>query len=101
MNAGDGVKPKHKPIRTCVGCGTTSQKTSLIRIVRTRQGKVIADDTGRQPGRGTYLCPDSSCWDRAIDRGAIERSLRSTISAADLDALRGYLPNRVGAQHLK
>ncbi len=44
------------PIRTCVSCRSSSEKKQLIRMVRTADGDVRVDPTGKMPGRGAYLC---------------------------------------------
>jgi uncharacterized protein len=47
----------------------------MIRLVRMADGSVVRDDTGRQPGRGTYTCDDPACRDRATAAAAIQRAL--------------------------
>jgi predicted RNA-binding protein YlxR (DUF448 family) len=47
----------------------------LVRIVRTPDGRVVSDPSGRLPGRGAYICADGSCWRRALERGALSRAL--------------------------
>jgi len=47
----------------------------LVRIVRTPDGRVVSDPSGRLPGRGAYLCADGSCWRLALERGALSRAL--------------------------
>jgi predicted RNA-binding protein YlxR (DUF448 family) len=47
----------------------------MIRLVRIADGSVVRDDTGRQPGRGTYICDDPACRDRATAAAAIQRAL--------------------------
>lgn len=84
------LRPKHLPRRTCVGCGTVDVKRALIRVVRTPEGGVLADPTGKKAGRGAYLCPNPQCWDRAIKKGALERSLKTRLSPTDIDSLRSY-----------
>ena len=59
------------PLRTCAGCRGVKEKSGLIRIVRTPEGDVRADFTGRAAGRGTYLCPQISCLETALKKGGI------------------------------
>jgi predicted RNA-binding protein YlxR (DUF448 family) len=47
----------------------------MTRLVRTADGSVVRDDTGRQPGRGTYLCHDPACRDQTTAAAAIKRAL--------------------------
>jgi predicted RNA-binding protein YlxR (DUF448 family) len=51
-----GLRPKHVPRRTCVACRETDAKRQLIRLVRTPEGTVEVDPTGKRNGRGAYLC---------------------------------------------
>lgn len=81
---------KHIPIRTCVVCGTSRPKRELIRIVRTPEGKVELDLTGKKPGRGAYLCPQASCWDLKVAIPRLQRSLRAPIDDAVRAALAEY-----------
>lgn len=74
------------PRRTCVGCGTTGAKRGLIRIVRTPEGEVVADATGKRNGRGAYVC-DERCLDRAL-KGRLEKALNRTVSPEEAEALR-------------
>jgi len=74
-------------MRTCVACRTERQKRELVRIVRTPDGTVMLDPTGRAPGRGAYLCADSTCWPVALKKSSIERALSAPLPAE----LRGRL----------
>ncbi|MBS5449806.1 MAG: YlxR family protein [Coriobacteriia bacterium] len=65
--------------RTCVACGQTGSKTTLVRFVRHADGTVDVDPTGRQPGRGAYLCAEQTCFDVAHKRHALDRALRVRI----------------------
>jgi predicted RNA-binding protein YlxR (DUF448 family) len=54
-------------------------KRDLVRVVRTPDGRVVIDPTGRQPGRGAYLCDDPACRRAALQRGALGRALASPV----------------------
>jgi predicted RNA-binding protein YlxR (DUF448 family) len=73
-----------------VTCGTTDAKRGFVRIVRAPQGGVRPDLTGRAPGRGAYLCQSRDCWDLALKRKKLDRSLRVTLSAEDNTAVCEY-----------
>jgi predicted RNA-binding protein YlxR (DUF448 family) len=77
------VKGRHTPQRSCVACGQKHAKKTLVRIVRTPQGAVTVDLTGKSPGRGAYLCRAPACWDRGMKKGVLERSLKLTLSTQD------------------
>lgn len=80
-------------MRTCVGCRESRDKNALIRIVRTPEGSVELDLTGRKNGRGAYICPRSECLAKARKSRGLERSLQSTISAEVYDRLEEEMKN--------
>lgn len=82
------VKPI--PQRTCVGCRTVNAKRTLVRLVRTGDGRVQIDPTGKAAGRGAYLHNRRSCWVNALHTGALERALKVTVVEADRAALRAH-----------
>ena len=84
------MKTKHIPQRTCVGCRTGSAKREFVRVVRTPEGTVVVDPTGKRNGRGAYLCAQRSCWEEALKKDRLSRALRTNVSAQDAEALRGY-----------
>ena len=77
-----------QPMRKCVGCGERRTKKELIRIVRTPEGGIAADTTGRMNGRGAYICPRTACLDKAVRSRGLERSLDIRIPDEILDELR-------------
>lgn len=74
--------------RTCIGCGKPADKVGFVRFVRTPQGVVVADSTGRAPGRGAYTCADADCFERAWVRRRFAQALRVNITDADHERLR-------------
>jgi predicted RNA-binding protein YlxR (DUF448 family) len=92
---GNLPRSRHIPERTCVACGTKAPKRDLSRIVRTPAGKVVADPTGKAPGRGAYICSALACWDLGLRKGSVGRGLHVSLSAEDKDSLATY-----AAQHL-
>jgi predicted RNA-binding protein YlxR (DUF448 family) len=84
---------RHYPTRTCVACRTERQKREFVRIVRSPDGVVALDPTGKATGRGAYLCADGSCWSVALKKKAIERALSAPLPAELRERLeRGELP---------
>lgn len=81
------MKTKKVPMRRCIGCMQSKQKRDLIRIVGDKEGGVRLDTTGKAPGRGAYLCPDSGCFRIARKKQAISRSLGFKIPAEVLDEI--------------
>lgn len=82
---------KHIPQRTCVACRTTGSKRDFIRIVRTPEGTIEIDETGKKNGRGAYLCRKKVCWEKALEQGILQRALRTQISADVEEQLRAFL----------
>lgn len=78
------------PQRTCVGCRTTSAKRGLVRLVRTAEGRVQVDPRGKAAGRGAYVHERRSCWEQALNSGALERALKITLNTADRAALAAH-----------
>lgn len=68
-------RPDHVPTRTCAVCRTARPKRELTRIVRTPDGSVVRDETGRLAGRGTYICDQPGCRDPQRAAAAITRAL--------------------------
>ncbi len=81
------MKARHIPIRTCVACRTTGDKRGLIRIVRCPDDKVLVDRTGKQNGRGAYVCYSNQCIQQAQKQKRFERALRTPIPTAILEEL--------------
>lgn len=83
--------PKKAPMRMCVACRQMRPKKELIRIVRTPEGAVMLDRTGRANGRGAYLCDSLECLNRAVKTRALERALETRIDATILEGLKEAL----------
>lgn len=76
----------------CVGCRERFNKKELVRIVRTPEGEVKLDRTGKMSGRGAYICPaKNECIDRAIKSKVLERNLEIQISDEIYDKLKEEL----------
>ncbi|MBQ9827635.1 MAG: YlxR family protein [Lachnospiraceae bacterium] len=71
------MSEKKQVLRKCVSCGEMKDKRSLIRIIRTKEGSVFADPTGRQNGRGAYVCRDRSCIENAFKKKALRKALNA------------------------
>ena len=80
-------KVKKIPQRQCVGCRTMKDKKSLLRLVKTPEGDILLDATGKKSGRGAYVCPDSECLKNARKSRALERALETAIPDAVYEAL--------------
>lgn len=66
--------PKKIPMRQCIGCGEMKEKKSLVRIIRSPEGEISLDTTGRANGRGAYLCRCVACLQLAEKKKALNRA---------------------------
>ena len=78
---------KKIPERRCVGCAGHFPKNSLIRILRTPEGEIILDESGKKSGRGAYICKSAACLAMARKARRLERSLECSIPAEVYDRL--------------
>ena len=73
------MKTKKVPSRICVGCREAKEKRSMVRIVKTTQNEICLDETGKNNGRGAYICKSVECLQRALQTKGLERSLKSPV----------------------
>ena len=69
------MKPRKTPMRMCVGCREMKPKKELLRVVRSPEGTVSLDTTGKKSGRGAYCCLHIPCLRRALKQGQLDRQL--------------------------
>lgn len=79
---------KKVPLRMCVGCRQMRPKKELLRIVRTPEGEVKADRTGRASGRGAYICKNIECLEKAKKIRALERALERAVDSEVFERLK-------------
>ncbi len=90
-------KPQKKPpLRRCLGCNTQRPKRELVRVVRTPQGAVALDATGKLAGRGAYICPQPACLAKARRAKRLERALEADIPPEVYEALGAQLGAAAG-----
>ena len=70
---------KKIPLRQCIGCGEMKSKKEMIRVIKTAEGEILLDATGRNHGRGAYLCPSMECFKKAVKGRGLERSFKMAI----------------------
>ena len=90
------MKPRKIPMRMCVGCREMKEKRELIRVVRSPDGAVSLDPTGKKSGRGAYVCRDPDCLKRAIKQRQLERQLDAALSPETAEALRAEMEALTG-----
>lgn len=82
------MKTRKTPLRTCVACGTEADKRAFVRIVRTPDGEVLVDPTGKANGRGANVCPTTECFEQAVKRKRFAAALRVNLREEDVERLR-------------
>ena len=70
---------RREPQRTCVACREVKTKRELVRLVRTPDGTVEVDETGKMNGRGAYICKKAACWEQALEGNRLEHTFRSAV----------------------
>ena len=75
------MKVRKIPQRMCVGCKEMKEKKQLLRIVRTPEGEIVIDKTGKKSGRGAYVCYDKSCIEKAYKQKSLEKALEKNIDS--------------------
>lgn len=73
------MSTKKIPLRQCIGCGDMKNKKEMIRVLKTSEGQIVLDATGRKNGRGAYLCPSVECFKKAVKGRGLERSFKMAI----------------------
>lgn len=87
------MKMRKIPQRMCNGCMEMKPKKELIRIVKSPEGEVSIDLTGKKPGRGAYICKNAECLEKAFKTKKLSRSLETPISEEVFEALRNEIIN--------
>ncbi len=85
------MKQKKLPLRMCAGCGEHKPKKELVRVVKSPEGEISLDLTGRKPGRGAYICPARDCLQKARKAHRLERAFSCQIPDAVYDAMEKEL----------
>ena len=84
-------KVKKIPVRQCLGCNEHKPKREMLRVVRSPEGEISLDFTGKKSGRGAYICQDVKCLRRARKSKRIDRNLECEIPEAVYDAMEEEL----------
>ncbi|MBQ4218932.1 MAG: YlxR family protein [Butyrivibrio sp.] len=82
---------KKIPTRKCVGCGEMRDKKEMIRVIKTPEGEIRLDVTGRANGRGAYICNSAECLKKAVKNRGLEKSLKAQIPGDILEQMNKEL----------
>lgn len=87
------MKVKKIPLRMCTGCMEMKPKKELIRVVKSPEGEVSVDLTGKKSGRGAYICKDKECLEKAFKAKRLSRNLDISIDEVIYNRLREEIEN--------
>ncbi len=73
------MKPKKIPLRMCLGCNEMKPKAELLRVVKSPEGEVSLDSTGKKNGRGAYICHSADCLAKAVKTKRLEKAFSMAI----------------------
>ena len=74
---------RQTPKRMCVACKGLFEKSALLRVVRTPEGEIRLDRTGKMAGRGAYLCTDPACFRKCVKGKILNKAFRMNVSEAN------------------
>lgn len=87
------MKPKKIPLRMCLGCGEMKPKKELIRVVKSAEGEISLDLTGKKSGRGAYVCNSLACLKKARKARRFEKAFSCQISEEIFSGMEKELEN--------
>ena len=84
---------KKIPMRKCLGCNEMKPKKELVRVVRSPEGEISLDLTGKKPGRGAYVCHDTACLAKARKAKRLEKAFSCEIPDGVYERMEEELKN--------
>ena len=85
------MQPKKIPLRKCVGCNEMKPKKELLRVVRSPEGEISLDYTGKKSGRGAYVCPNAVCIQKAKKANRLAKAFECAVDAMVYEKLESEL----------
>ncbi len=85
------MQTKRTPLRKCIGCNEMKPKRELVRVVKSPEGEISLDLTGKKPGRGAYVCKNPDCLHSARKLKRLERAFSCAIPAEVYDRMEEEL----------
>ena len=85
---------KKKPARTCMACNEQKEKNELLRIVKSKEGIIEVDLTGKKSGRGAYICKNEDCLNKIIKSKRLEKVFEKEISTELYESIRGVVVDK-------
>jgi len=87
---------KSIPQRTCSVCRTQKDKNELLRIVKNKDNIIKVDQTGKQSGRGAYICYDMECLEKAQKSKRLEKVLEIKIEDEIYEQMKNVIEKKIG-----
>ena len=87
---------KNIPQRTCIVCRTQKNKNELLRIVKNKENIIKVDESGKEPGRGAYICYNMDCFERAKKSKKLERTLEIKINDDTYEQIKHAIESKMG-----
>lgn len=82
---------KKIPVRQCLGCNEHRPKNELVRVVKTPEGKIILDTTGKANGRGAYICKRAECFNKAVKSRRFENAFGTSVPEEIIEEIKKEL----------
>ena len=87
------MQTKHVPMRMCNGCGEMKSKKELVRVVKSKEGEISLDLTGKKAGRGAYICSNLECLQKARKARRLEKAFSERIPYEIYEEMEKQLKN--------
>ena len=78
---------KKVPQRQCIGWGEMKSKKDMTRVIRTSEGEMSIDSTGKKNGRGAYICNNVECLRKAVKNHGLDRAFKTSVPKEIYDEL--------------
>lgn len=85
---------KKKPLRTCMGCNKPKEKNELLRIVKSKDGEIFVDLTGKKSGRGAYICKDEECLKKVQKSKRLDKVFEIAVPEEIYENIRGVIVDK-------
>ena len=87
---------KNIPQRKCIVCRTQKNKNELLRIVKNKENIIKVDESGKEPGRGAYICYNMDCFEKAKKSKKLERTLEIKINDDTYEQIKNAIESKMG-----
>ena len=87
------MQTRRIPMRKCTGCNEMKPKKELVRVVRSPEGEISIDLTGKKPGRGAYVCHSAECLEKAKKAKRLEKAFSCVIPDEVFEKMEEELKN--------